>query len=114
MVNLRQRPGAVGEIHFLLPAVVRFGREVLVPGLAAVTGDTGQAGHATYVLTAAFIVNASASCAPSPLGGITTMGEGELGLANGAGSRAQQAGIMLMTATTAVVVFLVYNGTLAG
>ncbi len=96
-----------------LPGVVRFGNEVLTPGIAA-TGAADHAPFATHVLVAAFIVNAAASCAPSRLGGIAAVGEGELGLEPGASTRAQQAGILLMTAVTALIMLLISNGTLSG
>jgi hypothetical protein len=66
------------------------------------------------VLTAAFIVNAAASCAPSRLGGLSAAGEGQAGLGRGGSMKGQQLAIMLMTATTALAVALVYLGHLKG
>jgi hypothetical protein len=55
------------------------------------------------VVVFAFIVNAAASCGPSLIGGIGTIGEGLGGLAPGSLSDAQQIGIVLCTGVCALV-----------
>lgn len=61
-------------------------------------------------LIGAFIVNAAASCGPSPLGGIGGIGEGNLGVEVGSSGDAQSAGIMIATGVTAIVITFVTRG----
>jgi hypothetical protein len=65
--------------------------------------------YITVVATilAAFIVNAAASCGPSPLGGIGGIGEGNMGVAIGSSGKSQACGIMIATGVCALVIALV-------
>jgi hypothetical protein len=65
--------------------------------------------YITVVATilAAFIVNAAASCGPSPLGGIGGIGEGNMGVPIGSSGKSQAAGIMVATGVCALVIALV-------
>jgi hypothetical protein len=58
-------------------------------------------------ILAAFIVNAAASCGPSPLGGIGGIGEGNMGTPIGSSGKSQAAGIMVATGVCALVIALV-------
>ena len=65
--------------------------------------------YITVVATilAAFIVNAAASCGPSPLGGIGGIGEGNMGTPIGSSGKSQACGIMIATGVCALVIALV-------
>ncbi len=65
--------------------------------------------YITIVVTilAAFIVNAAASCGPSPLGGIGGIGEGNMGVPIGSSGKSQACGIMVATGVCALVIALV-------
>lgn len=65
--------------------------------------------YITIVATilAAFIVNAAASCGPSPLGGIGGIGEGNMGTPIGSSGKSQACGIMIATGVCALVIALV-------
>lgn len=85
----------------LMPAALFFGvrvaRSFMIPGLVS-------------VVVFAFIVNAAASCGPSLIGGIGTIGEGLARLEPGALSDAQQIGIILATGVCALVMrFVTYS-----
>jgi len=55
----------------------------------------------------AFIVNAAASCGPSPLGGVGGIGEGNMGVPIGTSGKSQACGIMIATGVCALVIALV-------
>ncbi len=55
------------------------------------------------ILTA-FIVNAAASCGPSPLGGIGGIGEGNIGAPIGISGKPQQVGIMIGTGVAIIII----------
>lgn len=78
----------------LMPAALYFGYKI-----ARNTGDLRIVG----VVVFGFIVNAAASCGPSPLGGIGTIGEGLSRMNIGTFSDAQQIGIMMATGVCMVV-----------
>jgi hypothetical protein len=59
------------------------------------------------VILGAFIVNAAASCGPSPLGGIGGIGEGNMGVEIGSSGKSQQVGILFATGVTALVIAFV-------
>ncbi len=77
----------------LMPAALFFGYRV-----AKSTGDARMVG----VVVFAFIVNAAASCGPSPLGGIGTIGEGLSKMPIGSFTTAQSTGIMICTGVCAL------------
>ncbi|MCK5561023.1 MAG: hypothetical protein KAJ51_10535, partial [Thermoplasmata archaeon] len=78
----------------LMPAALFFGYRV-----AKSLGDVKMVG----VVVFPFIVNAAASCGPSPLGGIGTIGEGMAGLPIGSFTTAQSTGIMMATGVCAMI-----------
>jgi len=82
----------------------------VIPGVyyfaKAVVGATGNT-LALPVLVAAFIVNAAASCGPSPLGGVGGIGEGNLGVEIGSSGPSQETGIIIATGVTALVIAFV-------
>jgi hypothetical protein len=78
----------------LMPAALYFGYKI-----ARMTGDLRIVGCVVF----GFIVNAAASCGPSPLGGIGTIGEGLARMNIGTFSDAQQMGIMLCTGVCMVI-----------
>ena len=65
--------------------------------------------YITIVATilSAFIVNAAASCGPSPLGGIGGIGEGNMGTPIGSSGKSQACGIMIATGVCALIIALV-------
>lgn len=71
--------------------------------------DSTNFKYITIVATilAAFIVNAAASCGPSPLGGIGGIGEGNMGVPIGSSGKSQACGIMIATGVCALVIALV-------
>lgn len=77
----------------LMPAALFFGYRV-----AKSTGDARMVG----VVVFPFIVNAAASCGPSPLGGIGTIGEGMSKMPIGSFTAAQSTGIMICTGVCAM------------
>jgi hypothetical protein len=77
----------------LMPAALFFGYRV-----AKSTGDARMVG----VVVFPFIVNAAASCGPSPLGGIGTIGEGLSKMPIGSFTAAQSTGIMICTGVCAL------------
>jgi len=87
----------------LIPGVFRYGL-----ALSDLTGNI----VVLPVLLSAFIVNAAASCGPSPLGGIGGIGEGNLGVEIGLSTKPQSAGILIATGTTALVISFVVGPTL--
>ena len=91
----------------LLPGVVIYGNKLgeQLYGTASATNIEPYIVMST--LTAAFIVNAAASCGPSPLGGIGGIGEGNMGVAIGSSGKAQSAGIMIGTGVVALVIAIV-------
>ncbi len=78
----------------LMPAALFFGIRV---------ARTFQMPALVSVVVFAFIVNAAASCGPSLIGGIGTIGEGLAALPPGSLSDAQQIGIILATGVCALV-----------
>jgi len=82
----------------LMPGVLLFGLKV-----GEVTGNTS----ATAILLTGFILNAAASCGPSPLGGIGGIGEGNLGTATGVSRKPQQVGIMIGTGVAVLIIGLI-------
>lgn len=78
----------------LMPAALYFGYKV-----AKDLENPAMVG----VIVFAFIVNAAASCGPSPLGGIGTIGEGLTRMPIGAFSDAQQIGIIICTGVCALI-----------
>ena len=56
------------------------------------------------ILLVSFIINAAASCGPSPLGGIGGIGEGNLGTEIGVSGKPQQVGIMIGTGIAALII----------
>ena len=58
-------------------------------------------------ILSAFIVNAAASCGPSPLGGIGGIGEGNMGTPIGSSGKSQACGIMVATGVCALIIALV-------
>ena len=91
----------------LLPGVVIYGNKLgeQLYGTASATNLEPYIVMST--LTAAFIVNAAASCGPSPLGGIGGIGEGNMGVPIGSSGKAQSAGIIIGTGVVALVIALV-------
>ncbi|MDY6966574.1 MAG: hypothetical protein SVM80_11535 [Halobacteriota archaeon] len=79
----------------LMPAAILFGLR-----LAKDMGDARVTGAIVF----AFIVNAAASCGPSPLGGIGTIGEGMGRFPIGSLVAPQATGIILATSVCAVIV----------
>jgi len=79
----------------LMPAALYFGYKV-----AKQLKDPRIIGAVVF----GFIVNAAASCGPSPLGGIGLIGEGLARLPIGTFTCAQQAGILLCTGVTMIVI----------
>ena len=99
----------------LLPGVVKYGNAMI---------DVVKAGEGMWIgsvppevilpaLMGAFIVNAAASCGPSPLGGVGGIGEGNLGVKIGSSGLAQQAGIMAATGLTAIIITFIVSATFA-
>ncbi len=87
----------------LIPGVFKYG-ETLVD----ITGNA----IVLPVILGAFIVNAAASCGPSPLGGIGGIGEGNMGVEIGSSGKSQQCGILLATGVTALVIAFVTGVTM--
>ena len=56
------------------------------------------------IILIGFIINAAASCGPSPLGGIGGIGEGNLGTEIGIAGKPQQVGIMIGTGIAALII----------
>jgi hypothetical protein len=87
----------------------------LVPGVyvygEALVEITGNAIVLPVVL-GAFIVNAAASCGPSPLGGIGGIGEGNMGVEIGSSGKSQQCGILFATGVTALVIAFVVGASM--
>ena len=79
----------------LMPAALYFGYKV-----ARQLENPAMVG----VIVFAFIVNAAASCGPSPLGGIGTIGEGLTRMEIGSFSDAQQIGIIICTGVCALII----------
>jgi hypothetical protein len=82
----------------LLPGVLMFGKK-----LGAATGTEELA---IKILLVAFIINAAASCGPSPIGGIGNIGESNLGVKAGSSTKSQQMGIMVGTGIAALIMFI--------
>ncbi len=87
----------------LVPGVYLYGQE-----LAEITGNL----IVLPVILGAFIVNAAASCGPSPLGGIGGIGEGNMGVEIGSSGKSQQCGILFATGVTAMVIAFVTGVTM--
>ena len=87
----------------LVPGVFKYG-ETLVD----ITGNP----IVMPVILGAFIVNAAASCGPSPLGGIGGIGEGNMGVEIGSSGKSQQVGILFATGVTALVIAFVVGVTM--
>lgn len=87
----------------LIPGVWVYGVE-----LVEITGND----IVLPVILGAFIVNAAASCGPSPLGGIGGIGEGNMGVEIGSSGKSQQCGIMIATGVTALVIAFVTGVTM--
>jgi hypothetical protein len=64
------------------------------------------------VILGAFIVNAAASCGPSPLGGIGGIGEGNMGVEIGSSGKSQQVGILFATGVTGLVIAFIVGATM--
>ena len=79
----------------LLPGVILFGRQVGV--------ETGLA-HSLPAMLSGFIICCAASCAPSPLGGIGGIGEGNLRQPAGASAHPLQLSILLGAPVAPLVV----------
>ncbi|MBW1735266.1 MAG: hypothetical protein JRJ71_12925 [Deltaproteobacteria bacterium] len=79
----------------LLPGVIMFGQQV-----ARVTGHPSS----LPALLVGFILCCAASCAPSPLGGIGSIGEGNLGLRGGASTKPLQLSILMDVPVAALIV----------
>jgi hypothetical protein len=79
----------------LLPGVIMFGQ--------VVSRNIGNTQCLPAILVA-FILCCATSCAPSPLGGIGSIGEGNLGLRHGISARALQFSILLGVPVAALVV----------
>lgn len=87
----------------LIPGVYLYGGK-----LAEVFGALGNDELLVRsTLLAAFIVNAAASCGPSPLGGIGGIGEGNMGISIGLSTRPQASGIIIATGVTAIIIAIV-------
>ena len=91
----------------VIPGVYLYGIEV-----AAVYGITYETDPLKYLIIlstflSAFIVNAAASCGPSPLGGVGGIGEGNMGVPIGTSGKSQACGIMIATGVCALVIALV-------
>jgi hypothetical protein len=84
----------------LLPAAIRFSSE-----LARQRNNPSL----VPIVVIGFIVNAAASCGPSPLGGIGMMGEGTAGFTLGSFSNAQQMSIMIITQLTMAAAAFLYK-----
>lgn len=82
----------------LMPGILMFGLKV-----SEITGNV----WIVPLVLVGFIINAAASCGPSPLGGIGGIGEGNLGTAIGISGRPQQVGIMIGTGTAVMIIGLV-------
>jgi len=82
----------------LMPGVLLFGLKV-----GEATGNT----WVTPIILTGFILNAAASCGPSPLGGIGGIGEGNLGTAIGISGKPQQVGIMVGTGVAVLIIGLI-------
>ncbi len=89
----------------LIPAVFRWGEKL--NEVYEIDPGSTQASIVISTLLAAFIVNAAASCGPSPLGGIGGIGEGNMGAPIGSSGRSQSAGIMIATGVTALIIAIV-------
>jgi hypothetical protein len=87
----------------LIPGVFKYGE-----ALVEITGNA----IVMPVVLGAFIVNAAASCGPSPLGGIGGIGEGNMGVEIGSSGKSQQCGILLATGVTALVIAFVTGVTM--
>jgi hypothetical protein len=87
----------------LIPGVYLFGDKI------AEVFEVTELGRAIIISTmlAAFIVNAAASCGPSPLGGIGGIGEGNMGIEIGSSGKSQCAGIMIATGVCALVIAVI-------
>lgn len=79
----------------LLPGVIMFGRKV-----SAITGVP----HCLPVMLVCFILCCAASCAPSPLGGIGGIGEGNLRLRAGVSAYIMQLSIILGVPVAGLIV----------
>jgi len=79
----------------LMPGILMFGLRV-----SEITGNV----WIVPLVLVGFIINAAASCGPSPLGGIGGIGEGNLGTAIGISGRPQQVGIMIGTGTAVLII----------
>ncbi len=96
----------------LLPGVVKYGNRMIE--IIESTGPTWGGIPVEVILPSlmgAFIVNAAASCGPSPLGGVGGIGEGNLGVKIGSSGLAQQAGIMIATGLTAIIISFIVSAT---
>ena len=79
----------------LMPGILLFGLKV-----SEITGNV----WIVPLVLVGFIINAAASCGPSPLGGIGGIGEGNLGTAIGISGRPQQVGIMIGTGAAVLII----------
>ena len=79
----------------ILPGVIMFGQKV-----SEITGVA----HSLPVMLVCFILCCAASCAPSPLGGIGGIGEGNLRLRAGISSHAMQLSIVLGAPVAGLIV----------
>jgi hypothetical protein len=87
----------------LVPGVFKYG-ETLVD----ITGNA----IVMPVILGAFIVNAAASCGPSPLGGIGGIGEGNMGVEIGSSGKSQQCGILFATGVTGLVIAFIVGSSM--
>jgi hypothetical protein len=87
----------------LVPGVFKYGETLVV--------ETGNP-IVMPVILGAFIVNAAASCGPSPLGGIGGIGEGNMGVEIGSSGKSQQVGILFATGVTALVIAFIVGATM--
>jgi hypothetical protein len=87
----------------LVPGVFKYGET-----LVEITGNA----IVMPVILGAFIVNAAASCGPSPLGGIGGIGEGNMGVEIGSSGKSQQVGILFATGVTGLVIAFIVGATM--
>jgi hypothetical protein len=81
----------------LLPAVIMFSQKIMALNGLPMIGPAMMTG---------FIINASASCVPSRMGGIGEIGEGLLGVKGGSATHPLQVGILCGTGVGVLLVAL--------
>ncbi len=95
----------------LIPGVYKYGEALALSySIDPNASDIGEAMRGLLIISSllsAFIVNAAASCGPSPLGGIGGIGEGNMGVEIGSSGKSQATGIIIATGITALVIALI-------